>query len=176
MMSVCWFCHWGWHPKVKAIFDEAVTIIGEAPLLFGPSHIVWEDENFNDAQWCLDHFNDRKWIYSKHELTIVRQSLERLIEIPAEWKTEPADYDGERPEKYPPPWRLHQCKTCKHWAKEENVCDVWASPCRVCESPHMSGDEITPATAVASDFHRSILTGPEFGCIHHEREESCQTY
>lgn len=102
---ICWFCYWGWHPKVKAIYDEAEAEIGEAPLIFGPSRLVWHQENFNHAQSCLDHFNDGKWSWSKSELDVVRQSLERLVELPTEYKTEPADYDGKHPENYPPPWR-----------------------------------------------------------------------
>ena len=102
---ICWFCHWGWHPEVKAIFDEAVAKIGDdLPLLFGPSHIVWEDENFNHAQWCLDHFNEHESDYSEATLAVVRWSLEQLLALPAEFKTEPADYDGQHPENYPPPW------------------------------------------------------------------------
>ena len=102
---ICWFCYWGWHPQVKAIFDEAVAQIGdESPLMGGPSHIVWADENFDSAQWCLDHFDEYKGDYSEIDLAIVRKSLECLVALPAEFKTEPAGYDGEHPEHYPPVW------------------------------------------------------------------------
>lgn len=104
-MMICWFCWWGWHPQVKAIFDEAVAQIGDQPLLHGPSHVVWSNENFDSAQWCLDHFGEYNCvIFSYSDLAIVRQSLERLVKLPAEFKVEPADYDGKHPENYPPFW------------------------------------------------------------------------
>ena len=102
---ICWFCHWGWHPEVKAIFDKAVKKLGcDAPLLYGPAHTVWEDENFHSAQWCLVHFDEYKRDYSAKDLMIVRESLEQLLKIPDEFKVEPAEYDGEHPERYPPAW------------------------------------------------------------------------
>jgi len=105
----CWWCHWGWPKPIKDIFNEAKEKLGnyEEPLLFGPAHVVWSDENWSSAQWCLDHFDDdiEDSYYSSEQLAVVRESLERLIAVPDEYKTEPKGYedDDENPASYPPP-------------------------------------------------------------------------
>lgn len=113
-MSECWFCFWGWHPRVKMLFDDAVralTLLGDpqpygfdGPLLFGPAHIVWEDENFDSAQWCLDHFDEYKGKWNEAQLEIVRWSLWELLKLPEAFKVEPPNYDGENPKRFPPIW------------------------------------------------------------------------
>jgi len=75
---------------------------------YGPAHIVWEDENFDSAQGCLNDFENwkRQWNddrYSDAELEVVRKSLIELIAVPYEFKHEPEEYDDENPENYPPP-------------------------------------------------------------------------
>ena len=77
----------------------------DSPLHFGASHIVWEDENFEDdsIKFCLDNFEKYKGDYSNEELVVVRWSLEELLKIPFNIRCpEPEDYDGEHPELYPP--------------------------------------------------------------------------
>lgn len=110
-MSICWYCHWGWAKPVADIYDEALAALGfESPLEFGPAHIVWSDENFGDdsIRSCLADF-DESLNWPDYEITaaeklIVKQSLERLLEIQESVRCcEPADYDGERPEAFPPP-------------------------------------------------------------------------
>lgn len=102
---ICWFCYWGWPPWVEFIFDEALEEIGgDGPLLFGPAHIVWEDENFDLAQLCLDHFDEHSGTHSEEDLAIVRRSLEQLRDVPNECLVAPEDYDGKHPENYPPAW------------------------------------------------------------------------
>ena len=106
---ICWFCYWGWHPEVKAIYDEALLREGEniqGAMHYGPAHIVWEDENFDKAQWCLDNFDKYPGDNSAADLEVVRWSLEELVKIPMKYKIEPADYDGRHPENYPPTWEI----------------------------------------------------------------------
>lgn len=72
---------------------------------YGPAHIVWGDENFerSHVQWCLDQFEQYRGDYGDAELAAVRMSLEELLLLPNEvLAPEPADYDGEHPERYPP--------------------------------------------------------------------------
>ncbi len=105
VMGICWYCHWGWPPKVSDIYNKAMAALGgdPSPLHFGPSHIVWEDENFDCAKWCLDNFDEYSGDYSEKELAVVKRSLEELDYLPdADKFTEPEDYDDEHPELYPP--------------------------------------------------------------------------
>jgi hypothetical protein len=72
---------------------------------------VWEDENFDHAQWCLDNFEKYKGDFSDKELVIVRRSLEELAALPqSAWDVEPADYDGRNPDDYPPPEGVEMVK------------------------------------------------------------------
>lgn len=87
----CWYCHYGWPKPVADIYHAAVAALKDIgssyhPLHFGPAHIVWEDENFDCAQACLDTFEEYRGDYSDEELAIVRQSLEALAVLPdAAW-------------------------------------------------------------------------------------------
>ena len=112
-MSICYWCHWGWPKPIRDIYDEAIVKLNGnyGPLHYGPSHIVWEDENWTSAQWCLDHFDEYSEELSNHEKAVVRESLERLLKVPEEYKVEPDGYDDddEYPGKYPPP---------EHWECE----------------------------------------------------------
>lgn len=101
----CWWCRWGWPKPIADIFDEALRRLcgSSGPLYYGPAHVVWDDENWNDAQWCLDHFDEFRGDYSDEDLAVVRWSLEALLRVDAEYKVEPAGYDDEHPEKFPPP-------------------------------------------------------------------------
>lgn len=116
-MGTCWYCHWGWAKTVSDIYREAQRRIDELevrgtahdPLHFGPSHIVWEDENFDSPEWCLEHFEDNhltRTRYTAEELEIVRWSLEELAKLPLDQRCiEPKEYrltDEEDPEAFPP--------------------------------------------------------------------------
>ena len=108
-VSDCWYCHWGWSVPVAAIYREALAELGGdmMPLHYGPAHIVWEDDNFRDedVKWCLNEliFNRARYDYSDEQITVVRRSLEALLEIPETIRCcEPAGYDGARPERFPP--------------------------------------------------------------------------
>lgn len=103
---VCWYCYWGWPKVIADIYIEAAQKLSDCELLldFGPGHIVWSDENWDCAQWCLDHFDDYKNDDgTEAEYAVVRESLEKLVLV---WATMddpvPADYDGLHPENYPP--------------------------------------------------------------------------
>jgi hypothetical protein len=115
-MGICWFCHWGWPKQIADIYQEALAKLDgdNSPLHFGPAHIVWEDENFDSAQWCLDHFDKYKGDYSEAQLAVVKESLVKLLSVPAEYKTEPDGYDDddENPQRFPPP---------AHWEMVKNI-------------------------------------------------------
>lgn len=103
---ICWYCHWGWPKPVADIFLDAKAELGgnDYPLLYGPAHVVWADENWDCAQGCLDEFERWRGDNSDEDLAIVRRSLEQLAALPADvWDVEPGDYDGKHPENYPPP-------------------------------------------------------------------------
>lgn len=109
---ICWYCYWGWPEPVAAVYAAALAALGgdDRPLEFGPSHIVWADENFDDGniRHCLQTGVERRttWYsdYSDEDLAVVRKSLEQLLAVPEAVRCcVPADYDGENPENYPPP-------------------------------------------------------------------------
>lgn len=114
-MSYCWYCYWGWAKPAADIYEEAVRRLGGDShyLHYGPAHIVWEDENWDCVEWCLDNFDS--WVKdvapnmgtdytpSKEQYEVVRWSLLELQKIPLEeLEVEPEDYDGENPKLFPP--------------------------------------------------------------------------
>ena len=109
-MGYCWFCFHGWPEKIDAIYKEAVEKLSgdESVLHWGPSHIVWEDENFDSAQWCLDHLqeyrDEYRDEYTDDEIEVCKWSLEQLLELPEDMKRPPEgfDDDDDHPEKFPP--------------------------------------------------------------------------
>lgn len=112
-MGLCWYCHWGWPRPIRDIYGAAVAALDgyDVALKFGPAHIVWEDENFDSAQWCLDHFDEYRGNWSESTLAVVRDSLVKLLEVPDEYKTEPAGFTEEsHPADFPPPahWEMGQ--------------------------------------------------------------------
>jgi hypothetical protein len=75
---------------------------------YGPAHVVWADENWESAQYCLDYYDEwvRTWNHDRYtakELAVVRESLNRLVAVPDEFKCEPEGYDDENPKDFPPP-------------------------------------------------------------------------
>jgi hypothetical protein len=102
-MGICWYCYWGWPKPVADIYKQALAKLdgNELPLQYGPAHVVWEDENFDYAEWCLEHFYECD--YSEDDLDVVRWSLEELAKIPLNERCpKPEDYDDEHPDVYPP--------------------------------------------------------------------------
>ena len=107
---VCWWCHWGWPKQIRDIYDNALAELGgdDSALKDGPAHVVWCDENFDFAEWCLSVFDE--WVkknnngrFSDQQMDVVRQSLTELLSVPDCHKCEPEGYDGENPADYPPP-------------------------------------------------------------------------
>lgn len=103
---ICWYCHWGWSKAVTDIYQRHLAIAGHAAMHYGAAHIVWDDENFGreHVQWCLDEFEQYKCDdASDAENEAVRQSLIELLALTDDvLDPEPEDYDGERPEMFPP--------------------------------------------------------------------------
>jgi hypothetical protein len=105
-MGICWYCHWGWPKAIRDIYDQALAKLDgcDSALNYGPAHIVWDDENFDSAQWCLDNFDMYSKDLSEEEKRVVRWSLEQLLLLPKNViDAQPEDYDDEHPENYPPP-------------------------------------------------------------------------
>lgn len=46
---MCWYCYWGWPKQVADVYAEAERIVGESAMEYGPAHVVWGDENFDDV-------------------------------------------------------------------------------------------------------------------------------
>lgn len=114
-MGRCWWCHWGWPKQIRDIYEKALDALDgdSSPLHYGPAHIVWDDENWDSAQSCLDEFDVPAWYtgnYSDEAMAIVRQSLIDLLAVPDEFKNTPAGYDDENPEQFPPPshWEMRR--------------------------------------------------------------------
>ncbi len=105
-MGICWSCYWGWPKPVADIYDKALIELDgdESPLHYGPGHVVWADENFDHAEWCLENFDRYRGDYSESDLGIVKQSLVELSELPIDTRCiVPDDYDGKNPKLFPPP-------------------------------------------------------------------------
>ena len=98
--ETCWWCRWGWPKQIHDIYQEAAKKLEDATALdSGPSHVVWGDENFDSAQWCLDHFDDCCiGAFTDEDLQVVRESLEKLLAVPDEFKC--AQHNGGRPPKH----------------------------------------------------------------------------
>lgn len=118
-MGLCWYCYWGWPKPVADIYDKAIGMLekidkDESVLDYGPGHIVWADENFAHAEWCLEHFEEYKRDYSKEELEIAKMALVQLSKIPLNIRDpEPKEYsesDETHPEDYPPPMGIEFVK------------------------------------------------------------------
>ena len=112
-MGICWYCYWGWSKPVADIYDRALGDLSgdSSPLEYGPSHIVWSDENFHSAEWSLEHFDEHKGDLSEAELVIVKRSLTELAALPLNVRcVEPDDYDDEHPELFPPPPGIEMVK------------------------------------------------------------------
>lgn len=125
MGGECWYCHWGWAQQVYDIFLRATEDIEIAidefnaqsdwkiicepesawrALEYGPAHIVWSDENWDSAEWCLKYCDRPEFLeWNPTVLEIVRRSLRELAALPDHIReAQPADYHGEHPENYPP--------------------------------------------------------------------------
>lgn len=111
-MGACWYCHWGWAKPVAEIYKEAIVKLNgdDFPLLSGPAHVVWEDENFDHAECCLEEF-DKKWdecfgeFHDPGDLQkeVARWSLVELTKIPIKQRcVEPEEYTGQDPQLFPP--------------------------------------------------------------------------
>lgn len=124
-MGVCYWCFWGWPKEVAEIYNEALVELqkigdeyGEQDLEYGPAHIVWCEENWEDdsVRFCIEACDDTGTYNDVQPavLAIIRASLVKLLGVPIEMRTEPDGYlaDDDHPEKYPPPsqWQMMQRK------------------------------------------------------------------
>ena len=84
------------YPKeVSDIFYEAVEMLNgeDWQLLYGPSHIVWEDGNMMDEHidYCLSYGNGN---VNDEELKVVHWSLNKLKELPLSLRKKVSDGNG----------------------------------------------------------------------------------
>ena len=109
---ICWYCHWGWPKEVADIYQRYSELAGDSEVLdFGPGHIVWADENFEDhsIKSCIESAAEFQQIapdadFSDHQLDVAVQSLKDLLAVPEDIRCcEPEGYDGENPAMFPPP-------------------------------------------------------------------------
>lgn len=107
MRGSCYFCHWGWPPEIQAVYERGLEAAGHSAMHFGPAHVVWEDENFDSAQWCIDHFDNHSEKLDDVQRAAVLRSLQELVALPDPLKTSPEGYvleDDTDPADFPPPW------------------------------------------------------------------------
>ena len=73
-------------------------------MLYGPAHVVWADENWECAQRILDTFDTfaEQDMFSPQQLSVVRESLERLAALPDIFKFIPDEWHT-HPDIHPPP-------------------------------------------------------------------------
>lgn len=108
-MGACWHCYWGWPKQVMDIYRKYCEPAYCDAMHFGPAHIVWEDENFEDyniescLEQCkrLDYWTHERG-FTEGDVEHVRESLVELMQVPEEIRCEPEDYDDEHPENFPP--------------------------------------------------------------------------
>lgn len=111
-MGLCWYCFWGWPRKIREIYEEGVEDSSWSAMHFGPAHIVWEDENFDDPQWCIDNLQKYRGDCTDAELEVIKKSLLELAALPMEIRVPPKGYDPDKhhPNDYPPPkeWKCRR--------------------------------------------------------------------
>jgi hypothetical protein len=106
-MGICWYCYWGWAEQVADIHDRAEEELGESAVHYGPAHIVFADENFEDGhiEWCITEC-DKVEEYENVDVDSAKRLksyLEELLAVPEEVRCCcPEDYDGENPVLFPP--------------------------------------------------------------------------
>lgn len=129
--GTCWLCHWGWPKPVADIYREALRRLegNDCPLQHDAAHVVWADENFHRAQWCLDNFDEYTHLdMTDDEKVIVRWSLEQLAALPeSAWDIVPHDYDGVNPQNFPPGEGVEMVPQLEidGWWKELQPKTVW---------------------------------------------------
>lgn len=115
---MCWYCYWGWPKPVADVYDKHLAAVDgvEDVLHYGPAHIVWADENFQDdnIDYCIEQC-DKPEKYagrlSPEEIWVVRQSLLALKAIPIEIRCPPGcENDNDDAPKYPPPVGMEMVK------------------------------------------------------------------
>lgn len=104
---ICYYCHWGWPREIAEIYIKAARLLnGDTDLLeYGPAHIVWCDENFDDdaVNWCL-YKDTLAYDLTKKQEGIIIQSLRDLLEVNHTKRQWPDYFDvDDDPSKYPPP-------------------------------------------------------------------------
>lgn len=68
------------------------------------------------------------------------------------------------------------CKTCKHWGHSRNYAEDNGSRLKSCSAPKIAygygveSDVADNGALVEDDEGWGMLTGPEFGCVLHEKK------
>ncbi len=107
---ICWYSHWGWPIHVADIYKRAVAELGDSIVLYGPSHIIFADDNLErcHVERCVKYCDDPNAIDMERDHTpkaIARLKcyLLELLALPDMLLCpQPEDYDGMHPANYPP--------------------------------------------------------------------------
>jgi len=108
---MCWYCKWGWPKPVADIYDKYVALGAFSAMHWGPSHSVWEDENFarHHVQSTIEDIDNGQFCdgHSPEDIALVRSSMVELLALPDEVLNPGADYDAADDsalvEDFPPP-------------------------------------------------------------------------
>jgi hypothetical protein len=129
---MCWYCRWGWPKAVADIYLRAERDIdamipepgpendwtdwdgepscGESALKYGPTHCVWEDENFGgDFEFELKECDSPMYAnWLPGAMDVVRRSVRELLALPESVRMPRQDYfeehpDGRTADDFPPP-------------------------------------------------------------------------
>lgn len=79
---------------------------------YGIAHVVWEDENFDSAQWCIDNAEKYASCYGADVDAVVIESLKMLLLVDSKYTQWPREYENAgsdaNPADYPPPsdWEM----------------------------------------------------------------------
>ena len=82
-----------WSPAVEKIYDDAFGMLlskgeteqsADSCMHFGPAHVVWDDGNYDSAEWCIGHFTEFSDDLNDVQNQIVMWSLVELAKIPVD--------------------------------------------------------------------------------------------
>jgi hypothetical protein len=66
---------------------------------------------------------------------------------------------------------MNTCKTCKWWNNNplgNEIPNTWG----YCDELERISGDIPPVDGLLAIYADAILTGPDFGCVHHQEKET----
>lgn len=72
-----------WDDSIERLrlLDDCSLLDAEQAMQYGPGHVVWADGNYDQAQWCLDHFDECRGMLTDEQLRIVKRALKRVAKL-----------------------------------------------------------------------------------------------